>query len=489
MIINFNKFVNIGQGSFSPTTPLTILIGNNGVGKTLLLETYTKINDYLLREIVRNDFFESILEKADFEIELLKTDENIVESDGKFNYKYRSVSDFVIRVKNSSLILDNYDRNIKEILEKVEDIIKTEVLFTDPNDNVDIIRDFGINLEMDWCEIFESLVFTIYQDSVVEGMTVSDVEEDEEDDFSFPFLTINIEEKNSRNSQGFLVTEEESEANRKQLLSGNFEYLIPRIIRAYSSKLESKFLELNSISDITYIPSERIVSMSKFLEKQFSSNNYDGLRYSEEKFAKSYTEFKEYFSLSSMRLKRKKMMLNESYNKLLGGEPIFNTNGEITAIKTESGEVISRSLFSTKQNKIYPFFLLHSMTSNIFSRRFDSERTIIIEEPEANLSTKSILEMATYISQLTDEYKVILSTHSDIFLTQLNNEFINKKKLSYMSGYEILEGNELHELRKLSVNPELGVSSNFISSQLDILYQITTDAQNFASSNDEIEGY
>ncbi|WP_458202917.1 hypothetical protein [Enterococcus faecalis] len=65
MDIKFEKFVNIGEGSFSVNTPLTILIGNNGVGKTLLLEAYAKTNDYIVEKILNSSFIDKLIRNLD----------------------------------------------------------------------------------------------------------------------------------------------------------------------------------------------------------------------------------------------------------------------------------------------------------------------------------------------------------------------------------------------------------------------------------------
>ena len=64
----------------------------------------------------------------------------------------------------------------------------------------------------------------------------------------------------------------------------SFKFMISKII-------EEKFLFNNNIFNITYIPSERVYSMSKNLERIFSETSF--LRYSEQKFIKDYEEAKE----------------------------------------------------------------------------------------------------------------------------------------------------------------------------------------------------
>ena len=181
-----------------------------------------------------------------------------------------------------------------------------------------------------------------------------------------------------------------------------------------------------------------------------------------------------------------RMIFEDSYKKILGGTPLFDESGEITKIETENGEIVNRTLFSTKQNKIYPFFMLNQNYRNksynmfnqrIFRRRFD-KKIVIIEEPEANLSTKGILEMAEYIFELNQKYQIILSTHSDVFLAQINNIYLENKKIKEVSGYEIIDTTFPFFIKKLEVSDSYGVSSDFITSQLELLYQNTEVSQN-----------
>lgn len=73
MDIKFEKFVNIGEGSFSVNTPLTILIGNNGVGKTLLLEAYAKTNDYIVEKILNSSFIDKLIRNLEFKTEVVRS--------------------------------------------------------------------------------------------------------------------------------------------------------------------------------------------------------------------------------------------------------------------------------------------------------------------------------------------------------------------------------------------------------------------------------
>ena len=61
---------------------------------------------------------------------------------------------------------------------------------------------------------------------------------------------------------------------------------------------------------------------------------------------------------------------------------------------------------------------------------------IIIEEPEAHMSLKSMFELVDITDWLLKDNKIIMTSHSDVFVTLLNN-LIKKNKIN-AKVYELI---------------------------------------------------
>lgn len=505
MDIKFEKFVNIGEGSFSVNTPLTILIGNNGVGKTLLLEAYAKTNDYIVEKILNSSFIDKLIRNLEFKTEVVRssiknyTSLNHGKIFSKLDEKKQPGKSYIFEIKstitNQKDVAEGIEALINGLIQELQVIIKKEILFMDDKDSQDeLLKSFipDISIPFSEClnectieyEICLNFVDSSSDDLVFNTDKQKVYETSDDNDYLNLSFTGEKGFKGFRSSTRF-ITREENELNREYIDTNNYDFVHNMLKEVISNVLRNMTIQSNSLKEISYIPSERIVSMSRFMEKQLLANDYNGLRYSEEKFAKEYMGFKEYYTLTSSNMKDR-MIFEDSYKKILGGTPLFDESGEITKIETENGEIVNRTLFSTKQNKIYPFFMLNQNYRNksynmfnqrIFRRRFD-KKIVIIEEPEANLSTKGILEMAEYIFELNQKYQIILSTHSDVFLAQINNIYLENKKIKEVSGYEIIDTTFPFFIKKLEVSDSYGVSSDFITSQLELLYQNTEVSQN-----------
>lgn len=508
MDIKFDKFVNIGQGNFAIKNPLTILIGNNGVGKTLLLEAYAKTNDFFVEKILEKGVIDKIIEKTEFQTQLLKAytkpyvESRLRNSRKKFE-EIQEGSTIIFELKstiiNQDELLTETEKSSEVLLKKIQKVIKEDILFSnEDNDNNILLDNFVPKFSIPVFEILDGREITYevqlrFIDQKIDS-TTNEIDlfdyEDINDSFSLEFGKGGF---HGHVSTMKFLTRDENELNKEKFLKNEFEIIHQILKNIISDTLKRMTIDTNNLREISYIPSERIVSVSSFMEKQLLENNYNGLRYSEEKFAKEYINFKEYYSLTSRKIKED-ISFDASYKELLGGNPQFDDSGEIIKIVTEDGSIINRSLFSTKQNKIYPFFMVHQNYRNKLYSNFSGNRTlsfgrfqkktIIIEEPEANLSTKGILEMANYIYELNKKYQIILSTHSDVFLSQINNLYLKNDKIHDVSGYEILDISTPFFIKKLEVSGKFGVSSDFITSQLELLYEITESIQRETSKKE-----
>ena len=85
--------------------------------------------------------------------------------------------------------------------------------------------------------------------------------------------------------------------------------------------------------------------------------------------------------------------------------------------------------------------------------------------------------MAKYIYKLAQTRKMIVSTHSDVLIAEINNLYMTDKNKIQINGYEILEKEEHKIFKNLEVT-QFGYNSRFIADQLEILLNETEIAQN-----------
>ena len=272
-----------------------------------------------------------------------------------------------------------------------------------------------------------------------------------------------------------------NESNLKEIIKSMntdpFKYLLESFKFMIAEIIEKKFVIINDIFNITYIPSERVYSMSKNLEKIFSETPF--LRYSEQKFMQDYEGAKESKRFMAKFLEENDYTSDE-FKELIGGTLNFD-DGEVISLTDDLGVEIPRELFSTKQNKLQSLHILEQYQK--FPRRsmpYVSRQLLIIEEPEAHLSIKSILGMFKYLKHLSKRYRIVIATHSDIMLTLVNNWYLASPSKNIVGGWELLdsksENNSKYMLTKLELG-DYGLISEFMNEQLLLLQRMTLESQ------------
>lgn len=255
----------------------------------------------------------------------------------------------------------------------------------------------------------------------------------------------------------------------KYLLEG-FKFIIAKII-------EEKFVTTNNIFNITYIPSERVYSMSKNLVKMLSETPF--LRYSEKKFMKDYEEVKESKQFMA-KFFEENSYTSDEFKELIGGTLNFD-DGEVISLTDDLGVEIPRELFSTKQNKLQSLHFLDKFQMlPRASMKYANRRLLIIEEPEAHLSIKSILEIFKYLKHLSKYYRIVIATHSDIMLTLVNNWYLANPSNNTVGGWELLDLNSENNSKYMFTKLELGdygLISEFMNEQLLLLQRMTLESQ------------
>lgn len=286
-----------------------------------------------------------------------------------------------------------------------------------------------------------------------------------------------IEFENKDISHGRFLIESNLKEIIKSMNTDPFMYLLEFFKFIIAKIIEEKFVIINNIFNIIYIPSERVYSMSKNLVKMLSETPF--LRYSEKKFMKDYEEVKESKQFMAKFFEENNYTSNE-FKELIGGTLNFD-DGEVISLTDDLGVEIPRELFSTKQNKLQSLHFLDKfqMLPRALMKNAD-RRLLIIEEPEAHLSIKSILGMFKYLKYLSKYYRIVIATHSDIMLTLVNNWYLASPSKNIVGGWELLdsksENNSKYMFTKLELG-DYGLISEFMNEQLLLLQRMTLESQ------------
>lgn len=453
MRIKIEKFANINNVDLEFNNQMNILIGDNGTGKTLLLEAFSKINDTVISHLdSKYNFISSIIDQADLNI-------NKISKEGNNSYKYELSFTDVLEVENL------FNVGIRKLKDEIEERLKSDVL----NENLSMD-----GLLIEFKDIDELINFS-------DEITVSIKSFSNNSDNSF----INIEDtedyyiefKNKDISHVRFLNESNLKEIIKSMNTDPFKNLLESFKFMIAEIIEKKFVIINDIFNITYIPSERVYSMSKNLEKIFSETPF--LRYSEQKFMQDYEEAKESKRIMAKFLEENDYTSDE-FKELIGGTLNFD-DGEVISLTDDLGVEIPRELFSTKQNKLQSLHILEQYQR--FPRRsmqYVSRQLLIIEEPEAHLSIKSILGMFKYLKHLSKRYRIVIATHSDIMLTLVNNWYLASPSNNTVGGWELLdlksENNSKYMFTKLELG-DYGLISEFMNEQLLLLQKQTQKSQ------------
>ena len=453
MRIKIDKFANINNVDLEFSNQMNILIGDNGTGKTLLLEAYSKINDTVISHLdSKYNFISSIIDQANLNI-------NRISKEGNNSYKYELSFSDVLEVENL------FNVGIQKLKDEIEDRLKSDVL----NENLSmdglLIEFKDINKLINFSDEITVSIKSFSNNSDNNYINIEDTE----------YYYIEFENKDINHVR--FLTESNLKEIIKSMNTDPFKYLLESFKFMISEIIEKKFIIINNIFNITYIPSERVYSMSKNLEKIFSETPF--LRYSEQKFMKDYEEAKESKRFMAKFLEEDDFTSDE-FKELIGGTLNFD-DGEVISLTDDLGVEIPRELFSTKQNKLQSLHILEQYQR--FPRRSMksvSRRLLIIEEPEAHLSIKSILGMFKYLKHLSKHYRIVIATHSDIMLTLVNNWYLASPSNNTVGGWELLdlksENNSKYMFTKLELG-NYGLISEFMNEQLLLLQEQTQKSQ------------
>lgn len=453
MRIKIEKYVNINNVDLEFSNPMNILIGDNGTGKTLLLEAYSKINDTIISHLnSKNNFISTIVENSDINVKIISK-----ESDN--NYRYQ------LSFADISEVEKLFEIGVQKLKDEIEEKLRTDVLYEKLSMDGLLIEFRHIDELINFSEEITGSIKSNSGNSANNFISIEDSE------------GYYIELKNKDIRYKRYLYESNLNQIKKSLNTDPFKYLLKSFKIIIAEIIKNKFLVINKIFNITYIPSERVYSMSKNLEKMFLENQI--LRYSEQKFMQDYEEAKEVKQFLT-ELSEEDDYISEEFKELIGGTLNFD-DGEVISLTDDLGVEIPREFFSTKQNKLQSLHILEQYPK-IFERVFrsDSRKLLIIEEPEAHLSIKSILGMFKYLKHLSKYYRIVIATHSDIMLTLVNNWYLDSPSKNIVGGWELLdsksENNSKYMLTKLELG-DYGLISEFMNEQLLLLQRMTLESQ------------
>ncbi|MGE7942805.1 AAA family ATPase [Lysinibacillus xylanilyticus] len=447
---------------------LVVMVGDNGTGKTLLLESMALISNRVNSAIRRiysdivNDFNES------FKLDDWKNVEKSIREKMEQGQNNKSELTEV----RPSFNLDVFVSDEKNINETIKGKIGSELLLVKEELSKRILfsHEEETNLSVDLIDIPEiksgklniELNFDFYDDDLILIINKS--------------LNMNghleyIDIKNYIDKER--IQEIENYSNKslyKKFL--NFESFFAsikeKITLLFLNEIMGAYFQDNAL---LFLPSERNLYMQNAMAKVIDFEEFStGLRYSEELFIKSYLDFttliKSFINNENFK-KRNRPLIDGDTSDLFDGELTFNKDGEVESIE-KNGVKIQRLLFSTKINRLIPYLII--------GQPIRSYSKIIIEEPEAHLSLKSMSALIKYFAKLlNDDKKLVITTHSDVFFTRLNNLFLTMPDLP-VTVYELENDGEKSKLNEVN-RTENGYEIKLFTEELSELFDETINIQ------------
>ena len=165
MRIKIDKFANINNVDLEFSNQMNILIGDNGTGKTLLLEAYSKINDTVISHLdSKYNFISSIIDQVDLDI-------NKISKEGNNSYKYELSFTDVLEVENL------FNVGTRKLKDEIEERLKSDVL----NENLSmegLLIEFG-NIEelVNFSEEITVSIRSFSSDSANDFINIKDSED------------------------------------------------------------------------------------------------------------------------------------------------------------------------------------------------------------------------------------------------------------------------------------------------------------------------
>ncbi|WP_121640623.1 AAA family ATPase [Virgibacillus sp. Bac330] len=472
MKVNLKNLAHIKSAEFEDEQ-LVIILGDNGSGKTLMLETISLLKNYYSDRLdkyaaeMKEKFGESInlnFKWEDLKLnKILKSIGEVMNEDRKFFTRPIKGLTFGVSVSKPQNLTSELKTILDSEKENAIDKVNNDILLETKQEK----GDFSFSLQ-DTPRFFENanvklnilinatgkLMIILFDET---GNTVRS--------------TISLFDKRSNlfdEGDLYLIQEEELDS-----------FFVPEqeLQEMIQVEIKKLFIKLKLVSyfgpkNILYLPSERNLLMDNVFKNAAEATELNSIeykqRYSEKLFNYEYLRYKHISGQISGILDKRRY--STALDPLFGGKIVYGDDGEVSKIEKEDGAKIKRELFSTKQNRLIPFLMIET-------RLPPSYDYIIIEEPEAHLSLKSMKELVNYLTSLLNDKKknlqkeIILSTHSDVFFAFLNNKIIDNQLEANVYEMKICE-DETSILEKKE-RSEYGFQVDLFTDLLKELYDET----------------
>lgn len=460
------RLTNLGQieNAIIEDEKLLIIVGDNGSGKTLLLESIALIRNNFSSSMV--DIYRDVTKHCKEDIQIISNWKELHEqietlivknSEVKFFEVFTEKNNIKFNISNVSTINSYLDGKIKNVTTETRKLIIEKVLCADNNE--------PSNLEFELLEV----------PKVKKGEIDIPIAIQIFDDFIFVKQTDTNYRSELIDLRQYINQEKFKEINK---LNGNTNYknflnidelLIKINIEISYLCIRSIYEEYFRLNNLLFLPSERNLYIQNALDKTIDYENVK-MRYSEKLFIKAYLDFTRFIKTRKLDEIESHPFYEvaNSYNKLFGGKIKFNTEGEVESLQM-NGVEINRILFSTKINRLIPYLVI--------SQPFKHYNKIIIEEPEAHLSLKSMSGLLNFFNGLLIEDKeLIITTHSDVFFARLNNLILKTPKIK-VKVYELEQIEEKSVLKEVE-KTDNGFEIKLFTEELNELFEETINIQN-----------
>lgn len=452
MKISFKNLAHISEGVFEKNN-FSIIVGDNGSGKTLLLETMMYIENYFdnAQFPLISELFSKVNQKMHLDLDLTDLFSELNESltnkqggEGSIN-RIGDPIDIYLKCEDPDSINFDISETIHskkgEIINGVNNRIFKGTCKDFDFDFYDFpLFDEGIRIYSVTFYLFDnSLIFTL--NSTFNSIVLNKYKSSNLDEI------VVLDEMLNKGGINFLNLEMLSKDIEKTLKNAIIEDLL------------SDYFELR---EALYLPSERSTYMYEGYRKMLDNFKLaSSMRYSEEHFVREYLRAVNFNKDFTEQVKFSAELIN-----LFGGVPVINEDGEIGSIKI--GNVnLDKILFSTKLNRAIPYIL--------FEQRQTKYAWAVVEEPEAHMSLRTMNYLIDYLIKINSKTKLTITTHSDVFFGKLINALI-KNNVKDLAVFEMVQNGETTMLKKIEKN-EYGYKIALFKEELEDLFKETIEMQ------------